>query len=47
MGVGTISGTSQTGFVKIGASQSYGPNKSLLRVPIAIEIKQEHKHAKK
>ncbi len=33
MGVGTISGTSQTGFVKIGASQSYGPNKSLLRVP--------------
>ncbi len=33
MGVGTISGTTQTGFVKIGASQSYGPNKSLLRVP--------------
>ncbi len=33
MGIGTISGTSSQGFVKVSGSLSYGPNRCLLQVP--------------
>jgi M6 family metalloprotease-like protein len=33
MGIGTIAATGKTGFVKVPREQTYGPNKSLLKVP--------------
>jgi hypothetical protein len=33
MGIGTITNTGKTGFVKVANERSYGPNKCLLRVP--------------